>query len=304
MADIKPKVKVRVGFATSKREEEIEPEVEILETIKPDVKAEAIVTSQRAVKMSDLCAKNYVFKHAIERKAAKAKQAAESESLWTADAASATQTGSSGSSSQVPGSSSATTATTNSSSSGAKRSRHEHVDAPAEAQGPQVEIRDGKIVLKESSLIVQETAVVTEGEFEEIVEGTHATATYRSFQRKQRHDRWGLEETRHFFAALRQCGTEFSLMQSFFPGRTRRQLKLKFMREEREHPELVHETLKMAQPLDLQPFHVQFTAHPSEITDEQREERASRRSTQEYELIPNLPSIFNCDDEESTLVDI
>ena len=132
--------------------------------------------------------------------------------------------------------------------------------------GPQVEIIDGKIVLKESSLVVQEAAPAqVEGVYEEVEEGTHAVATYKSFLREQKYERWGLDETRRFFAALRQCGTEFSLMQNFFPGRTRKQLKMKFMREEREHPELIKQTLNAVEALDIAPFQALYSTHASEL---------------------------------------
>ena len=52
-----------------------------------------------------------------------------------------------------------------------------------------------------------------EGEYEEVVEGVHATATYYSFSRRKPTAKWGTVETRAFYDALRQCGTEFSLMQ-------------------------------------------------------------------------------------------
>ena len=38
------------------------------------------------------------------------------------------------------------------------------------------------------------------------------------------------EETRTFYSALRQVGQDYSLMQTFLPGRTRKQLKMKFFR--------------------------------------------------------------------------
>jgi len=94
--------------------------------------------------------------------------------------------------------------------------------------GPQVEIIDGKIVVKESSLTVAPETTVDD--YEEIEEGIHPTATYSSFRNKIKTTRWGLEETRRFYQALRQCGTDFTLMQAFFTGRARRSLKLKFFR--------------------------------------------------------------------------
>mmetsp|Transcript_76 Transcript_76/g.153 ORF Transcript_76/g.153 Transcript_76/m.153 type:complete len:322 (+) Transcript_76:92-1057(+) len=126
----------------------------------------------------------------------------------------------------------------------------------ASALGPQVEIVNGKIVLRESSLMVPVHGPVTHEDFEEVEEGIHPTAKYSSFTKHVHSYAWGLEETKHFYEALRQCGTDFTLMQAFFPHRTRKQLKLKFSREEKQHPELVKGTLNSQLPLDLAPFEV------------------------------------------------
>lgn len=66
--------------------------------------------------------------------------------------------------------------------------------------------------------------------------------------------RWTVEETRDFYKALRQFGTDFTTMEVMFPQRDRRQLKNKFKKEERERPDLVYRYLDSQQPLDLQTF--------------------------------------------------
>lgn len=86
-------------------------------------------------------------------------------------------------------------------------------------------------------------------DYEEVHEGSHATARYSSFSNKSKPMKWGIEETRRFYELLQQVGTDFSLMETFFPGRNRRQLKLKFFREEKSHPELVKKALESQSPL-------------------------------------------------------
>mmetsp|Transcript_99348 Transcript_99348/g.195149 ORF Transcript_99348/g.195149 Transcript_99348/m.195149 type:complete len:237 (+) Transcript_99348:72-782(+) len=121
--------------------------------------------------------------------------------------------------------------------------------------GPRVEIINGQIVLKESSLMVaNQEAQMVEGEYEEIEEGIHASSRYSSFLNKKKSKAWGIEETRQFYKALQQCGTEFSVMESFFPERTRKELKMKFFREENQHPELIKRALEASVPLDLEVF--------------------------------------------------
>ena len=94
---------------------------------------------------------------------------------------------------------------------------------------------------------------IVDGEYEEVNEGIHPTASYGSFINRPHSAKWGIEETRRFYEVkndisrekneinliyitfdyyqcLQQCGTEYSLKQAFFPNRPRRHLKLKYFR--------------------------------------------------------------------------
>jgi hypothetical protein len=124
--------------------------------------------------------------------------------------------------------------------------------------GPQVEIINGKIVVRESSLVVNNGSSAPV-DYEEVEEGIHPTATYSSFSKRIYSSPWGVEETRRFYESLRMCGTDFSMLQVFFPGRTRQQLKSKFFREEEQHPELIKCALEAKLPLDLSPFELHMT---------------------------------------------
>lgn len=57
--------------------------------------------------------------------------------------------------------------------------------------------------------------------------------------------KWDEKETKQFYKVLRQCGTDFSLMETFLPGRTRKEIKNKYRKEERLHRELIEETLSI-----------------------------------------------------------
>jgi transcription factor TFIIIB component B'' len=144
-------------------------------------------------------------------------------------------------------------------------------EAAAKVSGPRVEIINGKIVIKESSLVVNNDTTI-EGEYEEVTEGIYATATYSSFLQRKRSSAWSVDETRFFYQTLRQCGTEFSMMQNFFPSRTRKQLKLKFFREEKSHPELVNHALNSSLPLELSPFEAKLGKLEEENDIEEKEE--------------------------------
>lgn len=151
--------------------------------------------------------------------------------------------------SRVAGSSSSSSSASSSSSSVA-------ADASSgDAVGPQVEIGpDGRIRVMESSL---QTINGAPGEGNVVIEdGINVAATYSSFTSKTFSSAWGIEETRQFYRSLGSCGTDFTLMQAFFPNRTRKQLKTKFYREEKQHPELVRRALETSTSLELDPFNV------------------------------------------------
>jgi hypothetical protein len=124
--------------------------------------------------------------------------------------------------------------------------------------GPRVEIINGRIVVKESSLLLNPVSTTVEDDYEEVVEGVHATATYSSFLKRRPSPAWGIEETRLFYSALRQTGLQFTMMQAFFPGRTRQQLKRKYLREQQNHPDLIDLALNTSLPLDMAPFQAQL----------------------------------------------
>ena len=58
-------------------------------------------------------------------------------------------------------------------------------------------------------------------------------------ERKKNRLQWGVEETKTFYRAMRQCKADFGMMQYFCEGRTRAQLKRKFMVESRRNPRLM-----------------------------------------------------------------
>ncbi len=111
--------------------------------------------------------------------------------------------------------------------------------------------------MKESSLLIGGLEpTVAEGDYEEVEEEVNAMSKYSSYMEKRKSSPWGIEETRLFYQALRQCGTEFSLMQTFFPSRSRKELKHKFIREENNFPELVKRSLDASIPLEMMPFEI------------------------------------------------
>ncbi|KAL7469026.1 hypothetical protein ACHAXS_009270 [Conticribra weissflogii] len=124
-------------------------------------------------------------------------------------------------------------------------------EVEAKNDGPQVEVIDGQIVVAESSLLAnpenRKTTEQIDKEFGSVVEDDSSShvgviqARYDSFLDVPRasNARWSAEETKRFYYAMRQCGTDFSMMQMIMPGRKRAQLKNKFKVESRKNPRLV-----------------------------------------------------------------
>ncbi|XP_057450169.1 transcription factor TFIIIB component B''-like [Lotus japonicus] len=70
----------------------------------------------------------------------------------------------------------------------------------------------------------------------ENVTDTTALINYQSFMDKAPRGKWSKQDTELFYEAVREFGTDFSMIQQLFPDRTRHQIKLKYKKEERQHP--------------------------------------------------------------------
>ena len=60
---------------------------------------------------------------------------------------------------------------------------------------------------------------------------------------KSKSDPWTNEETEKFYSALKMFGTDFFIISKMFVGKTRKMIKLKFVREERLDPNRINDTL-------------------------------------------------------------
>lgn len=75
--------------------------------------------------------------------------------------------------------------------------------------------------------------------------------TYGAGAKRGRAERWSADDTARFYEALRACGTDFTLVASFFPRRDRKSIVAKFRREEHERPRLVDAALKLSVPFNV-----------------------------------------------------
>ncbi|ONH66903.1 Transcription factor TFIIIB component B'' [Cyberlindnera fabianii] len=100
--------------------------------------------------------------------------------------------------------------------------------------------QDGQLVVDEESRVVDRHKnagnIVRERYDENPYENIVNSATYG---RQRYTDKWDKQEISKFYQALGQWGTDFALIAQMFPYRTRRQIKSKFILEEKKRPLLI-----------------------------------------------------------------
>lgn len=169
---------------------------------------------------------------------------------------------------------------------------------PAPAAGTGISMRidaNGNIIIDESSLqhdrhreadaqrgtlLVQE-----ENEFSKRV-------TQRTYMRRQpKGNAWNAEDTEKFYHGLRMFGTDFNMISKLFGGaRDRRQVKLKFNREERAHPAAVNKCIigEKVVPMDLEDIDGAAGLEDSQAINDElarlREEREAEARRAEEEV--------------------
>ncbi|KAH1006331.1 transcription factor TFIIIB component B'' homolog [Dendroctonus ponderosae] len=139
-----------------------------------------------------------------------------------------------------------------------KQVKSEAVDDPAAPEAeenepesslpvPQIKIGpSGEIILDEQSVVMENTQVAKQKEQiqkSKIVDGD-STATYGIYKKVARSLPWSQKETVRFYKALNLIGTDFTLMATLFPTRSRRELKIKFKKEEKNNIQLVERAIK------------------------------------------------------------
>ncbi|KAJ5173838.1 uncharacterized protein N7500_001769 [Penicillium coprophilum] len=112
--------------------------------------------------------------------------------------------------------------------------------------GPLMRIVNGEIVLDNTSLQVDRHADAARaaGDLEDVVESSFTRKINQaSYGKRTKTETWDEEMTDLFYRGLRMFGTDFMVISKMFPGRSRRQIKLKFNNEERRDPQRIKDTL-------------------------------------------------------------
>ncbi|PVD33690.1 hypothetical protein C0Q70_04948 [Pomacea canaliculata] len=153
---------------------------------------------------------------------------------------------------------------------------------------PQVKIGpDGNIILNTDSLIVNNPATepsMSSGDLVEEEDDQFINCS--SFRDYKRPKLWSKNETQRFFKALSMVGTDFSLMCSIFPSRSRKELKNKFKKEERHNRPLIDKALRERQSFNMQTFESAKAEDEEENRrcEAAKEEKQKKRIKKEKEL--------------------
>lgn len=117
------------------------------------------------------------------------------------------------------------------------------------ASGPQFRIVDGQIVLDQTSLVMDRHArAAAEQEDMELIEENDfsrqiTSNSYMSSSKLRKGNNWSAEDTELFYRGLGMFGTDFEMISKMFKNKVRREVKLKFNREERNNPKLIDAAL-------------------------------------------------------------
>ncbi|KAF2181628.1 hypothetical protein K469DRAFT_691728 [Zopfia rhizophila CBS 207.26] len=164
-------------------------------------------------------------------------------------------------------------------------------------QGPQFREVDGQIVLVHESTVIDPQADANrEAELLEQVEEDDLTrrintkswlgATKRNPQDRilvGGGKRWSQEATEQFYDALRMFGTDFQMISGMFPGTTRRSIKMKFVREERDSPDRVKAAVRGERTTDWNEY-LKRTGKTDDVFKDPRElERQLKEEAKDME---------------------
>ncbi|XP_011162348.1 transcription factor TFIIIB component B'' homolog [Solenopsis invicta] len=138
----------------------------------------------------------------------------------------------------------------------------EDEDDPSAMPTPQVKVGpDGQLIIDEQSLVIEQTGAKRSEEVlpsETIIEddNSHSGGFYKRHKRSKDWPKW---ETFKFYRVLNVVGTDFLLMQTLFPNRSRQEIKQKYKKEERVNRHLVEKALKYHQEFDTDMLQEQLT---------------------------------------------
>ncbi|AET38811.1 transcription factor TFIIIB subunit BDP1 Ecym_3320 [Eremothecium cymbalariae DBVPG len=135
-----------------------------------------------------------------------------------------------------------------------------NTDVPDEKPNQTIQLKlnqDGDMVVDEESTVVDRHRNASyENSQKERLDSNPFENLYNSstYGRQNYTDPWTTEELVKFYKALSMWGTDFNLIAQLFPYRTRRQIKAKFVNEEKKHPLIVELALRSKLPTNFEEY--------------------------------------------------
>lgn len=156
---------------------------------------------------------------------------------------------------------------------------------PSATVGPQLRLVNGKLVIDQSTLHVDRFANSARRNANEPLQYVEENPLEKrlnssSYGKKRNTDKWDEGSTEAFYDALGQWGTDFEMISQLFPNRTRRQIKSKFVMEERRNGARITATLKQPKSMNLAEY---STAANIEVRDVEVVEQELRDLKDAYE---------------------
>lgn len=167
---------------------------------------------------------------------------------------------------------------------------------------------NGEMILDESSLVVENIAERDARkaiEQSSVIYDDGSSGKYGIFKRQKRTKDWTSEETIKFYRCLHTIGTDFSLMLQLFPNRTRRDLKIKFKKEERSNGHLIDKALCNPKAFDVESLRRDFEKEDAERAekqariDEETEKKRTQRETLRKKRTTEVKQIQNSNPQKS-----
>lgn len=150
---------------------------------------------------------------------------------------------------------------------------HQTSDEENAIPAPQIKIgANGEIVIDEKSLIIENKEVKRNREQiqkSSLIDGDFDTG-YGVYKKVKRSKDWSKKETLNFYKALNTIGTDFSLMGELFPNRTRKELKMKFKKEERMNRALVDRAVMQPSKFDISELKHEMEMEEREVLEREK----------------------------------
>lgn len=135
-----------------------------------------------------------------------------------------------------------------------------NADIPDENSHQTIQLKltaDGKMAVDEESTVVDRhrNAFYENAQKQRLDDNPFENQYNSSTYGRQRYtEPWSTEESIKFYKALSMWGTDFNLIAQLFPYRTRRQIKAKFVNEEKKHPVIIELALRSKLPPSFEQY--------------------------------------------------